>query len=60
MIEVDCRRCKNLGNNECLKYGKDADIAVKRCADNGFKEYKKTSFLVNTVLTMLEVSEKDI
>ena len=42
MIEVDCRKCKNLGNNECLKYGKDADKAVDKCAKDGFKNYKKS------------------
>lgn len=47
MIEVDCRKCKNLGNDECIKYGKDADVAVKKCADNGFKEYKKKVRLVS-------------
>lgn len=41
MLEIDCNICKNLGDDECLKYGKDCDIAVKRCADDGFKNYKK-------------------
>ena len=41
MIEVDCRKCKNLGNDECKIYGKDADVAVDRCAKDSFKNYKK-------------------
>ena len=41
MIEVDCRKCKNLGNDECLKYGKSADKAVDMCAKDKFKNYKK-------------------
>lgn len=41
MIEVDCRKCKNLGNDECLIYGKDADEAVEKCAKDRFKNYKK-------------------
>lgn len=39
MIEVDCRKCKNLGNDECTIYGKDADKAVDLCAKDGFKNY---------------------
>lgn len=42
MIEVDCRRCKNLGKDMCLIYGKDADKAVDKCAKDNFKNYKKT------------------
>lgn len=40
MLEIDCRKCKNLGNDECAKYGNDPDIAVDKCADNGFKDYE--------------------
>lgn len=42
MIEVDCRKCKNLGN-ECLIYGKDADKAVDKCAKDRFRNYKKST-----------------
>ena len=43
MIEVDCRKCKNLGNDECLKYGKNADKAVEMCVKDRFKNYKKNT-----------------
>lgn len=43
MIEVDCRKCKNLGNDECLIYGKNADKAVEMCAKDRFKNYKKNT-----------------
>lgn len=38
-IEVDCRKCINCTGEECIPYGKDADIAVKKCAENGFVTY---------------------
>ena len=28
MIEVDCRKCINCTGEECIPFGKDADIAV--------------------------------
>lgn len=40
MLEIDCRICKNLGNDECKLYGRDPDVAVKKCAENGFKDYR--------------------
>lgn len=40
MLEIDCRICKNLGNDECKLYGRDPDVAGKKCAENGFKDYK--------------------
>ena len=39
MIEVDCRKCVNCTGDECIPFGKDADIAVKKCADDGFTNY---------------------
>lgn len=42
MIEVDCRKCENLSDDGCSLYGSDADIAVKKCAENCFANYKKT------------------
>ena len=40
MIEVDCRKCKNLSDNGCSLYGNDADVAVARCTENCFANYK--------------------
>lgn len=39
MLEIHCKRCANLGDDECRKYGKDPDKATKACADDGFKNY---------------------
>ncbi len=39
MIEVDCRKCKNLSDNECSLYGNDANVAVAKCAENCFANY---------------------
>ena len=39
MLKVDCRKCVNCTGNECIPFGKDADVAVKRCADDGFRNY---------------------
>ena len=39
MKEVDCRKCKNCTGKECIPYGKNADIAVKKCANDNFKNY---------------------
>lgn len=38
-IEVDCNLCGNCTGSECLKYGTDADVAVKRCAAENFRNY---------------------
>lgn len=38
-IEVDCNVCSNCTGSECLKYGNDADVAVKQCAADAFKNY---------------------
>lgn len=40
MIFVDCRKCENLGEGECLKYGNDANAAVAACANDGFENYR--------------------
>ena len=42
MIEVDCRKCENLSNEGCSLYGSDADIAVTKCAENCFANYKNS------------------
>lgn len=41
MKEVDCRMCKNLIDKEngCKLYGNNPDEAVKKCADNNFRNY---------------------
>ncbi len=39
-IVVECRKCKNCTGFSCKIYGNDADIAVKKCADDGFKNYE--------------------
>lgn len=41
MTEIDCRKCENCTGAECLVYGKDANIAVKKCAADVFKNYRK-------------------
>ena len=46
VIDVDCRICRNLGDDECLKYGKDCDTAVERCAADGFRNYRKNHKLM--------------
>lgn len=39
MLEIDCRKCVNCTGEECIPFGKDANMAVKKCADDGFKNY---------------------
>lgn len=39
MLEVDCRKCVNCTGKECIPFGKDANVAVKKCADDGFRNY---------------------
>lgn len=39
MIEIDCRKCINCTGSECILFGKDADIAVKKCAEDNFRCY---------------------
>ena len=39
MIEVDCRKCINCTGNECILFGKDADVATNKCAEDNFKNY---------------------
>lgn len=39
MLKVDCRKCVNCTGKECIPFGKDANVAVKKCADDGFKNY---------------------
>ena len=41
MIEVDCRICKNCTGVSCKIYGSNADIAVEKCSNDKFKNYKK-------------------
>lgn len=42
MIKVDCRKCINCIKNICKAYDTDnPDVAVKKCADDCFKNYKK-------------------
>lgn len=39
MIEVDCRKCINCTGEECIPFGKDADVATKKCAEDNFRCY---------------------
>lgn len=39
VIQVDCRKCINCTGNECIPFGKDADVATKKCAEEEFKNY---------------------
>ena len=39
MLEVDCRKCVNCTGKECIPFGKDPNEAVKKCADDGFRNY---------------------
>ncbi len=39
-IEINCLECGNCTGESCKVYGSDADKAVKRCADDSFKNYK--------------------
>lgn len=42
MIEVDCRKCKNCNGNGCIAYEtENPNIAVEKCAKDGFKNYIK-------------------
>ena len=60
MLEIDCRICKNLGDDECLKYGKDCDEAVKKCAADGFRHYHKNNpaITVEDIKNTLEKLDK--
>lgn len=39
MLEVDCRKCNKCTGKSCECYGDDANKAVKKCADDCFKNY---------------------
>ena len=39
MLEVDCIKCVNCTGKECIPFGKDTNEAVKKCADDGFRNY---------------------
>lgn len=39
MIEVDCRKRINCTGDECIPFGKDANIAIKKCAEDNFRNY---------------------
>ena len=40
VLEIDCRKCCNSTGYSCKAYNtEDPDIAVKKCADDGFKNY---------------------
>lgn len=45
MIEVDCRECINCTGDSCIPFGKDANIATKKCAADGFRNYVTKSEL---------------
>lgn len=39
-IEIDCRKCVNSTGHSCKAYGtENPDIAVEKCAKDGFKNY---------------------
>jgi hypothetical protein len=39
MLKIDCRKCANCDMKSCAIYGDNADEAVSRCAEDGFKNY---------------------
>lgn len=40
VVQVDCRKCVNCTGHSCKAYGTDnPDIAVNKCANDGFKNY---------------------
>ena len=39
MLEIDCGKCVNCTGKECIPFGKDPNVAVKKCADDGFRNY---------------------
>ena len=41
MKEVKCNECVNCTGSSCKKYGSNANAAVKACAADNFKNYKK-------------------
>lgn len=41
MIEIRCNDCRNCTGYSCKKYGSDAKESVTRCANDGFKNYKR-------------------
>lgn len=45
MIEVYCKECINLSDDGCIPFGNDANIAVKKCAEDGFRNYVTKSEL---------------
>ena len=40
-IEIDCRICRNCTGTMCRLYGENEFNAIQRCAEEGFKNYKK-------------------
>lgn len=45
MIEIDCRKCVNADKEAdcCRVYGNNPNDAVKKCANDGFENYKEVS-----------------
>lgn len=43
MIEIDCRKCVNADKEAdcCRVYGNNPDVAVKKCANDCFENYKE-------------------
>ena len=39
-LEIDCRRCINVGENRCILYGSDPKKAIEACAADKFKNYE--------------------
>ena len=39
-LEIDCRRCINVGENRCILYGNNPKMAIESCAADKFKNYK--------------------
>ena len=41
VIDVDCRKCENVDfeNDCCTLYGKDPDVAVRRCIRDRWVNY---------------------
>ena len=39
LVEIDCRNCARCGDEGCLVYGNDVEIAINRCVHDNFINY---------------------
>lgn len=49
-IEVDCRKCVMCNGHECIIYGKDPNVATKKCAEENFAKYMTREKYAESVL----------